>query len=83
MSGAADRNIQADAEHQVLEHLAVLALLDGLGFGADHLHAVLFEGAALCKGHGGVQRRLAAERGQQNQFALSRRSAASLPSRGR
>ncbi len=62
---AADRHVQADGEHQILEHLAVLTALDGLGIGADHLDAVLVERPAAEKGHRGVERGLAAERRQQ------------------
>ena len=49
VGGAADRHVEADGEHQVLEDLAVFALLDGLGLGADHLDAVSFA-ARRCGG---------------------------------
>jgi len=69
--GAADGHVQADGEHQVLKDLAVLAALDGLGVGTDHLDAVLVEGAAAEQGHGGVEGGLAAESGQQDELAAS------------
>jgi hypothetical protein len=47
--GAADGDIEADAQHQVLEDLAVLALFDGLGLGADHFHAMRSR-TPLCRG---------------------------------
>ncbi len=56
--------------HQVLEDLAVFAALDGFGVGADHFDAVFVERAAAVQGHGGVERGLAAEGGQQDQLAL-------------
>ena len=40
------------------------------GIGANHFDAVFFQRAAAVQSHGGIQRRLAAERRQQNQFAL-------------
>ena len=70
VGGAADGHVQADREHQVLEHLAVFAALDGFGVGADHLDAVFVERAAAEKGHGGVEGGLAAEGGQQDQLAV-------------
>ncbi len=59
------RHVEADLDHGLLEELAVLALVDGLGVGADHLDAVLLEHAGLEERHRGVQRRLAAEGRQQ------------------
>jgi hypothetical protein len=56
-------HVEADGEHALLEELAVLALVDGLGLGADHLDAVFFEDAGLVELHRGVERGLAAERG--------------------
>ena len=70
VGGAADGHVQPDREHQVLEHLAVFAALDGLGIGADHLDAVLVERPAAEQGHGGVEGGLAAERRQQDQLAV-------------
>ena len=63
--GAGLRHVEADLEHRVLEALAVLALVDGVGVGADHLHVVLVEHAGLEERHRGVERGLAAEGGQQ------------------
>ena len=63
-------HVEADGQHQILEHLAVFALVDGLGLGADHFDAVFFERAAFVEGHRGVERGLAAERREQNEFAL-------------
>ena len=79
---AADRHVQPDREHQVLEDLAVLAPLDGLGVGADHLDAVFLEHAAAVEGHGGVQRGLAAEGGQQDQLVGIGDSGSELGSTG-
>ena len=56
------RHVEADLDHGVLEQLAVLALLDGLGVGADHLDAVLGRARPCEERHRGVQRGLAAER---------------------
>jgi hypothetical protein len=44
--------------------------VDGLGLGADHFDPVPFERAVLVEFHGGVERGLAAERGEQDEFAL-------------
>ena len=66
--GAGDGHVEADGQHQVLERLAVFAFVDGLGFGADHFDAVFFERAGFVQGHGGVERGLAAERGEQNEL---------------
>jgi hypothetical protein len=43
-------HVEADLEHRLLEQLAVFALLDGVGLGADHLDAVLVEDAGACAG---------------------------------
>ena len=56
--------LAADLGDDVLELLPVLAALDGLEVGADHLDAQLLEHAVLVEGDGGVQRGLAAERRQ-------------------
>jgi hypothetical protein len=61
---AAARDLQADLDHQVLEDLAVLAAVDRVAVGADHLHVVLREDPAVVAGHGRVQARLPAERGE-------------------
>ncbi len=62
---AGNRHVEADALHRLLEKLPVLALLDRLRVGADHLHVVLAQGAGIVERHGGVERGLAAEGGQQ------------------
>ena len=66
--GAGNRHVEADGEHQILERLPVFALVDGLGLGANHFDAVFFQDAGAVQGHGGVERGLAAERGQQNEL---------------
>ena len=53
-----------DGFHAVLEALTVLSLTDGLGAGAQQLHAVLGQSAVLVEGHGQVQAGLAAQSGQ-------------------
>ena len=68
MRRAADGHVEADGEHEVLEHLPVFAAFDGLGVGADHLHAVFLQHAAAEKRHRGVERGLAAERRQKHKF---------------
>ena len=59
------RHVEADLDHRLLERLPVLALVDGLGLRADHLHAVLLEHARCEKLHRAIQRRLPAERRQE------------------
>ncbi len=54
----------------LLEHLAVLAALDGLDVGADELDAVLLEDAVGVQGHGAVERGLPAEGREQGVGAL-------------
>ena len=63
-------DIEADFEHEFLERKTVFAFVNGFGLRADHFDAVPFERAVLVQGHRGVQRGLAAERGEQNEFAL-------------
>ena len=70
VGGAADRHVQADGEHQILEHLAIFAALDSFGIRADHLDAILVEGAAAEQGHGRVESGLATEGGQQDELAV-------------
>ena len=65
VGGAGARQVEADLEHGVLEELAVLALFDGFGFGADHADAVFVEHAGLVERHRGVEGGLAAEGGEQ------------------
>ena len=59
------RRFAADALHDLLEQLAVLGLVDRVQARTDHLDAELLEGAVLGEGDRGVERRLAAEGGQQ------------------
>ena len=62
---AGARHVEADLDHGLLEKLAVLALVDGLGLRADHADAVFLEHAGFEERHRGVERRLAAERREQ------------------
>ena len=55
------RDIEADPEHALLEEFAVLALLDRVGLGPDHLDAVFFENARVVELHRKIERGLAAE----------------------
>ncbi len=52
---AGNRHVKPDGKHQVLERLPVFAFVNGLGLGADHFHAVLFQNAGAVQGHGGVR----------------------------
>jgi hypothetical protein len=61
---AAARGFQADLVHRLAEALAILGLVDGVGIGADHLHAELLQRAVLEQRQRGVERRLAAHRQQ-------------------
>src|SRR6185369_3445100 len=62
---AALRQLHARLLHRLLEPVAILGGLDGGERGADQLHVVAIQHTAVGEGHGQVQRRLAAERGQQ------------------
>jgi hypothetical protein len=57
--------LAGDLGDDLLELLAVLARLDRVEVGADQLDLVLLQHAGLVQRHGGVERRLAAQRGQQ------------------
>ena len=57
-------HFEADLEHRVLEKLPVLALGDGFGVGPDEFDAVFGENALVVEVHRGVERRLAAEGGE-------------------
>ena len=70
MDDAGARSVDAEALHRGLEHLAVLAALDGVEIDADHLHAVLLEDALLGELHGEVEACLAAEIGKNRVGAL-------------
>ena len=63
--GARKRQVEADLEHRFLETLAVFALVDRVGIGADHAHAMFFERAGFEERHRRVERGLAAESRQQ------------------
>ena len=68
-------NIEADAQHRFLEKLAIFALRDGLGIGADQLDIMPNECAVAIQFHGRIQRGLAAH-GRQNRvrfFAFENR----------
>ncbi len=67
---AGDGNVEADFQHQFLERKTIFAAMDGVGLGTDHFDVVPFERAVFVEGHRGVQRSLAAECGEQNEFAL-------------
>ena len=56
--------LEADLPHRLLEDLPVLAPFDGVGLGPDHLHPVPGENTVAVELHGEVERRLAAERGE-------------------
>ena len=58
---SAARGLDTELLHRLLEHLAILAALDGAEVHADHLHAVLVEDALLGELHGKVEARLPAE----------------------
>ena len=63
------RNFEADAEHRVFEEQAVFGLLDGLELGADQLDVVAVENAGVGKIDGEIEGGLAADGGQQREFA--------------
>ena len=65
---AGDGNVEADLQHQFLERETVFAFVDGFGFRADHFDVVLFQHAGFVQRHRGVERGLAAERREQNEF---------------
>ena len=71
------RHVEADARHRVLEEEAIFGFLDGLEFGADQLHAVLVEDARVGEFDGEIERGLAADGGQDGEFArrVDRRAA--------
>ena len=75
--------VEPDLGHGLLEQLAVLGGGDGGGVGADELDAVALEGAVLDQLHGQVQRRLAAEGGQEGVGPLPLDDAGSGPRRSR
>ena len=64
---SADGHVEANAEHELFEGFAVLAFVNGLGFGADHFNSVFVQHAGAMQGHGGVERGLAAGGGEQRE----------------
>ena len=56
--------------HGLPEEFPVFGLLDDLGIGADHLHAVLLQDAGVGHRDGGVEAGLAPQGGQQGVGAL-------------
>ncbi len=69
MRGAADGNIQADFDHEVLEDLAILALLRWPGRWLSIISTPLLQRSTAVQRHGRVEGRLGqAERGQQHQL---------------
>ena len=68
----APRHIEAELEHRVVEELTVFGHLDGGDRRADELDAVLLEHAGLVQRHREVERRLAADRGQNRIRLLAR-----------
>ncbi len=66
-SGLGD--FEADADHGVFEEQAVFGLLDGFELGADELDVVAVEDAGVGQIDGEVERRLAADGGQQRKLA--------------
>ncbi len=60
-------HFQADLDHGLLEALAVLGLVDGVGGGADQLDIVAFQRADLAQRKRGVERGLPAHGGQQGE----------------
>jgi hypothetical protein len=79
---AAAGGFQADLVHRLAEALAVLGLVDGVGIGADHLHAELLQRAVTEQRQRGVERRLAAHGGQQGQRVLRALGALTLDDAG-
>ena len=67
-------NIEADLLHRVFEEKTVFGLLDCRHIGADQLHVVFFEHAAVGKFNGQIQRGLSANGGQDGE-ALRRATA--------
>ena len=66
------RNFEADADHRVFEEQTVLGLLDGFELGADQLDVVAVENAGVGQIDGEIERRLAADGGQQRKLAMTR-----------
>ena len=62
---AGARHVQADADHGLLEQVAVLPAVNGVRMGADHAHVLPLQHAAAVELHGAVQGRLAAQGGEQ------------------
>ena len=67
---AAARAFEPDLVHRLAETLAVLGLVDRIGIGADHLHAVFLESAVVEQRQRAVERGLPAHRRQHRVGAL-------------
>ncbi len=65
MDRKALRNIQSDAQHDLLERVSFFRALDHFFLRADHLYAVLFQHAVSHEIHRRVQAGLATERWKQ------------------
>ena len=65
-------NVEADLLHRIFEVETVFRLLDGCHVGADELHVVLLEHAAVGKFDRQIERRLSAH-GRQDGESLARR----------
>ncbi len=59
------RRLQPDPGHRLAKQRAVLRLVDGVGVGADHLHAIALEHPHAAQRKRGIQRRLPAHGRQQ------------------
>ena len=73
LTSAERGNIEADADHRVLEEQAVFGFLDGFELGADQLDVVAVENAGVGEIDGEVEGGLAADGGQQSELARARR----------
>ena len=65
MGDGGPRTLEADLLHGLVEAVTVFGFINGVGVGADHFHAVLFQNAVALEVQGAVQRGLAAHGGQQ------------------
>ena len=80
---AADGNVQADGEHEVLEDRRSSPRSMASALAPIISTPYLSSAPRLMQGHGGVERGLAAEGGQQDQFGLRRPAGAFPPFRAR
>ncbi len=63
--------LQADVLHRLVEQIAIFGLVDGIGVGTDHLHAVLGQHAVLVQVQRTVERGLPAHGRQNRRGALA------------